>query len=200
MIALLRRAELTVEEMAAELGVTDNAVRAQLATLERDGQVHQHGVRRGSGKPSYSYALTPEFEPFLSRAYIPLLLRLLRELSERMSQEEMVAMLREVGRKWAGEVPQTATDLKSRAIGAKTLLNELGGVTELEEQDGQLIIRGYSCPLAVAVHENPRVCAAVQELLTQLTGVSVTERCDRTGDRARCCFLIGGENGTSRPG
>ena len=52
LVALLRRRELTVDEMATALGVTDNAIRAQLAALERDKLVEQRGVRRGAGKPS----------------------------------------------------------------------------------------------------------------------------------------------------
>ncbi len=36
-VGLLRRGVGTVEELASELEVTDNAVRAHLATLERDG-------------------------------------------------------------------------------------------------------------------------------------------------------------------
>src|SRR3954469_24546948 len=81
LVGLLRRSSLTVEEMASALGVTDNAIRAQLTSMERDGLVRQYGLRRGAGKPSYSYALTPEFEPALSRAYIPFLVRVLRQLA-----------------------------------------------------------------------------------------------------------------------
>jgi predicted ArsR family transcriptional regulator len=50
LVALLRRREHTV----VELGVTDNAIRAQLTGLERDGLVEQRGVRRGAGKPSFA--------------------------------------------------------------------------------------------------------------------------------------------------
>jgi predicted ArsR family transcriptional regulator len=38
-VTLLRRSGRTVEELARELGLTDNGVRAHLATLERDGVV-----------------------------------------------------------------------------------------------------------------------------------------------------------------
>ena len=46
-VTLLRRASRTVDELAAALDLTDNAVRAHLATLERDGIVQQRGARRG---------------------------------------------------------------------------------------------------------------------------------------------------------
>ena len=60
-ITLLRRSDLTVEELARALGLTDNGVRAHLTILERDGIVRQRGsVRRssGGGKPAYIYELT----------------------------------------------------------------------------------------------------------------------------------------------
>src|SRR5207253_7380278 len=44
--ALLRCEGRTVEELAQALDLTDNAVRAHLAILERDDLVRQAGVRR----------------------------------------------------------------------------------------------------------------------------------------------------------
>ena len=52
----MRRAGFTVDELARELDLTNNGVRAHLATLERDGIVRQSGVVRresGGGKPAY---------------------------------------------------------------------------------------------------------------------------------------------------
>jgi predicted ArsR family transcriptional regulator len=65
-------------------------------------------------------------------------------------------------------------------------------VTEVEERGGQLAIRGFSCPLDVVVRENPRVCLAIEPLLSELIGTKVKECCDRSGERARCCFEVSG--------
>ena len=56
-VALLRRGDRTVEELAAALGLTDNAVRAQLALLERENVVRATGVRRDGtvGKPATAW-------------------------------------------------------------------------------------------------------------------------------------------------
>src|SRR5919205_4412865 len=92
-VALLRRATRTVDDLAQALGLTDNAVRAHLATLERDGLVHQEGVRRGSGKPAYAYALTPDAERLFPKPYAAVLDQLLDALDEHMVPEEVEAML-----------------------------------------------------------------------------------------------------------
>ena len=99
-VTLLRRSGRTVEGLARELDLTDNGVRAHLATLERDGIVRQRGSKRhgsGGGKPAYIYELTPEAEGLFSKAYEPVLGRLLDVLSEGLGPEESEALLRGVG-------------------------------------------------------------------------------------------------------
>ena len=56
LIALLRRDTRTVDDLASALNLTDNAVRAHLAALERDGIVRQCGVRR-DGLCSFEHKL-----------------------------------------------------------------------------------------------------------------------------------------------
>jgi predicted ArsR family transcriptional regulator len=38
------------------------------------------------------------------------------------------------------------------------VLDELGGLAELEEEDGTLVIRVYSCPLTTVTSDHPEVC------------------------------------------
>ncbi|TMD68077.1 MAG: ArsR family transcriptional regulator [Chloroflexi bacterium] len=189
-VTLLRRSNRTVEELAQELALTDNAVRAHLLTLERDGIVHQRGARRGSGKPSYVYELTPEAEYLFPKAYGPVLHQLLDVLSEQMSPEEMEIVLRKVGRSIATKWNIPPGDLRTRLDGAVEVLNELGGMAELEAPDEHTYrIRGYSCPLAAAVPGHPEVCRLAETLITELVGVPVQEQCEN--DKApRCCFTV----------
>src|SRR5918998_6021334 len=100
-VALLRRASRTVNELAEALELTDNAVRAHLSTLERDGIVTQVGVRRGTRKPNNAYDLTREAEGLFPKAYAPVLEQLLDVLGERLSGEQQESVLREVGHRLA---------------------------------------------------------------------------------------------------
>src|SRR5947199_8389935 len=70
---LLRTRERTVNELAAELRLTDNAVRAHLASLERDRLVSQSGMKPGVRKPHATYALVPEDEQLFLNAYVRLI-------------------------------------------------------------------------------------------------------------------------------
>jgi len=190
-VTLLRRASRTVEELARELGLTDNGVRAHLATLERDGIVRQRGsVHSGSsGKPAYVYELTPEAEDLFAKAYEPVLRQLLDVLDERVGPEESESLLREVGSRIAGEHDAPTDGLRTRLEAAAGVFNEPGGLAELEERDGSFIIRGYGCPLTAAVQDHPEACRMTETLLTELVGIPVHEHCDR-GERPRCCFEV----------
>jgi predicted ArsR family transcriptional regulator len=191
-VTLLRRSGHTVDELAQDLGLTNNGVRAHLATLERDGIARQRGtVRRGSGggKPAYVYELAPEAEDMFPKAYEPVLLRLLDVLSERLGLEETEALLRAAGRRLAEGRAMPSDDAHARLEAAVNVLNELGGLAELEVRDGAFVIRGHSCPLAAVTPGRPEVCRMAETLLTELAGVPVHERCDR-GERPRCCFEV----------
>jgi len=187
-VSRLRRSEATVEELAAHLGVTDNAVRAQLAALERDGIVRHEGLRRGTRKPSHLYRLSASVEPLLSRLYAPMFVELVRELAARLTPEELSATMRSVGRRLAETLPPAHGDLASRVAAASALLNDLGGVTEVERHGNELVIRGYSCPLSAGGGQSA-VCEAVESLLQVLLGTAVRECCDRESG-ARCCFEV----------
>ncbi|MDQ3950189.1 MAG: helix-turn-helix domain-containing protein [Gemmatimonadota bacterium] len=191
-VALLRRGARTVEELAQSLGLSDNAVRAHLAPLERDGLVKQVGVRRGAGagKPATLYELHPEAEPLFSRAYAPVLRAMLEVIAERMPEEDAEALMRDVGRRLATQLGRDVTgDLHARVHAAAALLGALGGEAYVEKGDDRLQLRGYGCPLSAAVTPRGEVCRAVEALLSGVIGSEVREHCDR-GDRPQCCFHV----------
>lgn len=184
-VVLLRRGLSTVEELATALQLTDNAVRAHLAALERDGLVTQSGLRRGTGKPSYTYALTADAESLFPRAYGEVLHLLLDTLSERMPPEAMEEVLRDVGHRLAENVPPPTGDLRQRVVAATELLGELGGMAEIEEQSSGFTIVGSGCPLARAVAGHPEACCLAETLLADLIGAPVRQVCDAAAQHCR---------------
>jgi predicted ArsR family transcriptional regulator len=188
-ITLLRRSSHTVDELAQALDLTDNAIRAHLATLERDGFVKQRGVRRGSGKPSYVYDLTSDAEYLFPKFYSQVLYQLLQELDERMTSKDLEDLLQAVGRSLAAQWKLPPGDLSTRLEAAIEVLNELGGMAELETGAEAFCIRGYSCPVAAVVPGQPEVCHLVETLLTELVGVPVKEQCERNGT-VKCRFWV----------
>jgi predicted ArsR family transcriptional regulator len=189
-IALLRRGASTVDELSAGLGVTDNAVRAHLQRLERDGVVSATGTRQGpgAGKPATTYRIAPEAEPSLSSAYAPVLTALLQTLAERTPPEELDALMRDVGRRLGPAQPKGGS-LEARVGAAAALISSLGSEIDVERTPDGYLLRGFACPLAAAVRAEPSACLAVEELVEAVVGVPVRERCDRS-DGPRCRFQV----------
>ncbi|MGZ3713911.1 MAG: helix-turn-helix transcriptional regulator [Ktedonobacterales bacterium] len=192
-LTLLRRGAGTVDDVARALGLSDNAVRAHLGALERDGLVRQSGVVRGSvGKPAYAYTLTEEAEHLFPKPYDTVLGLLLDVVTERMSRSEQEAALREVGHRLARGMPPADGTPRTHLLAAVEALNRLGGCAVLEEQGGAVAIRGSSCPLASVVADHPGACLLAATLVSDITGVLFEARC-APGEPPRCRFERAGQ-------
>jgi predicted ArsR family transcriptional regulator len=189
-VRLLRRSERTVDDLAASLDLTDNAVRSHLATLERDGLVEQHGLRRGERRPAHIYGLTANAERLFPRGYEPVLDVLLTIFGERLPPEELEAALRDVGRRLAVEYDGSgATNPRDRIPSAVAVLEALGGLLEVEDEGDRVRLRGYGCPLAGVTTNHPVACRLAEALVEQIVGAPVRECCERT-EHPRCQFEI----------
>jgi predicted ArsR family transcriptional regulator len=190
-VTLLRAGNRSVDELAGALGLTDNAVRAHLAVLQREQIIESIGVRReGSvGKPAAIYAIAPGAQPLVSRAYSPLLAAHLAELRAHAIPSAMRKLLKRVGRRMLSSRERATGALEARAQAASNLLNELGGSTHVERDADAFLICGHGCPLSEAVVASPEVCGAVEQMLTDLTGARVVESCDRKGS-PNCLFRV----------
>jgi predicted ArsR family transcriptional regulator len=186
-LRLLRRRERTVNELAAELKLTDNAVRTHLSALERDGLVEPYRSEpRGLGKPPVLYRAAAGADEVLPKGYAPVLGALLEALSARFPAEEVEAVLRDAGRRAAGG--RAEGDLQARVEAAVEILGRLGGEGEVRKE-GSLAIRGYSCPVAAVVPGHPEVCRLAESLVAAIVGLPVVEECER-GARPHCRFRV----------
>ncbi|HEX2910857.1 MAG TPA: ArsR family transcriptional regulator [Chloroflexia bacterium] len=188
-ILLLRRTTRTVEELAQILGLTDNAVRAHLAALERDGLIEQSGSKRGSGKPAFTYDLSAEAESLFPKPYSVVLGSLLDVLSEEMPPQKLENLLKATAQRLAEAYKKPTGNIPARLEAGTRLLNELGGLAELKETEGNYIIRGFSCPLAAVVTGHPQLCKLAETLLNEYTGLPLQENCERN-DRLNCTFIL----------
>ena len=194
-VTILRRSPCTVDELAEQLNLTDNAVRAHLSTLERDGLVRQSGLRRGPRKPHFTYILTPEADGLFPKAYDALLNQLISVLKLRLSPAEIEEVLREVGRAIAAEAPAgKRDDLHGRVQTALKVLEAIGGAAQAEDQDDKIVIQASGCPLAAAVSVHPQVCQLAESLVAEIVKAPVEEHCNREG-RPKCRFEISHKKG-----
>ncbi len=186
-VTMLRGGDRTVSEFAEALKVTDNAVRAHLTALERDGLVEQAGSRKGPRKPNMIYALTPAAGHLFPREYAVILGHLLAELKARHPPEAVTELVRAVGRRMASTYRATVTGRTEDCPGqALAVLRDLGGFCRSEERDGAVVLSCSDCPLAGVVADHPEVCSLVEAVLADVLGVPVREKCQPR----QCAFEI----------
>jgi DeoR family suf operon transcriptional repressor len=191
-LTLIRRGRQTVEELAAALELTDNAVRNHLATLERDALIQRAGVRRsaGAGKPALLYQPHPDAEDLFSRAYPSVLTTVIESLVRACPPDQIDEVLRDAGRRLAQQAGGRASgSLENRVRAAVAVLTALGGDVGVTREEGALRIRGSGCPLSATVSKQPELCRAVETLVAEVTGAK-TRTCCEHGERPRCCFAI----------
>ncbi len=195
-VTLLRNGSLTVNDLASDLGLTDNAVRAHLLSLERDGIVAQAGMVKGFRKPHYSYALTDEARGLFPAAYDSLFNQLLGVIKGRMVGAVVKDILTEVGRKLGRLRGPREKSFDDRLAGALEAIGELGGAAKVERENSHVRLKSEGCPFAEAVAEHPEVCKVTEAMLSEMVGAPVLETCDRTGS-PRCAFEIDGSGGSA---
>lgn len=186
----LREGAKTVNELAAELALTDNAVRAHLATLERDRLVEQGELVKGHRKPHFSYRLTDEAHHLFPTPYHSLLNRTFDALKRRWPLGVVLEVMRDVGRT-IGLSREPNGNADERVNAALEALADVGGSAVLVNEDGRRVIKSDACPFAEAVTEHPEVCKMAEAMVEEVIGSEVREVCDRSGGLPRCRFEIG---------
>jgi len=189
LLRLLRRSRLTITALAARLGLTDNAVRTHISALSRNGLVEERGSQRDTGgKPARLYDLTRGGEELFPKAYAPILSGLIAEIESMDGPGHAQDLLRSLGQRVGRAKPHAGTPAE-RVAEAAEALRDLGGDIDVIATEHGWRLQGYGCPLSAVTAKDPRVCVLAQELVSEVAGQPVLERCDHTG-RPRCAFVI----------
>ena len=189
-VLLLRESGKTVNEIAEKVDLTDNAVRAHLLALDRDGLVRQVGTTKGFRKPHAVYGLTDDARHLFPKAYDSILNKLISVLKRRLSPKVVLDVMRDVGRDVASpEMKSRDGSLRDRLNNALVALESLGGSARIVERGDQFSIESDSCPFADVVSEHPEVCKATEATVQEIVGRPVKEKCDRSG-LPKCRFSI----------
>jgi predicted ArsR family transcriptional regulator len=190
-LSLVRGGPIAIPEIAGTTGLSANAVRFHLESLEAEGLVELVGTREqtGPGKPAAMYMVTAEADLSFSRAYAPVLAACVAELRGVMSAKELTAFLRRVGKRLGRNAALKNKPLPARVRAASEFLNAVGGLTSVTRTEKGYEIIGRGCPLSAVVEREPCACQAVEGLVTEIVGTRAVERCDRTS-RPSCCFEV----------
>ncbi len=166
--ALRRRHAASAVDLAGEFGLSPNAVRQQLVTLERDGYVVERSVRRGPTKPTLEYSLTESAEGLFPQRYDRMLGAVLREVKASFGSDGLATVLGRLGQHEAEKyrAKLTAPDVKGRAGQLAAMLQSKGVEADvIETAAGAVELREHNCPYAKTVGEHPEVCSIIHTVL-----------------------------------
>jgi len=187
--ALRRRHSASAVDLAGEFGLSTNAVRQQLLTLERDGYVMERAVRRGPTKPTLEYSLTSSAETLFPQRYDLMLNAVLRQVKDNFGEAGLGTVMDGMGKRAVEKyrARMTATDAKGRATELAAALRDEGVEADVIELDGVVQLREHNCPYAKTVTEHPEVCSIIHTVLhdTVAAGAKQVESIATGGDTCR---------------
>ncbi|MBC7228752.1 MAG: L-2-amino-thiazoline-4-carboxylic acid hydrolase [Thermoflexales bacterium] len=166
------RGQATVNELTRELGLTAVTIRHHLDVLHRDGLIGPPQILRkaGPGRPQHVYRLAGEAEELFPKKYDRLTDALLEELEERMSPEELNAVIDGVAERMARQVSAEG-DLSARVGALLEFLNGLGYLATAQEEDGGYRIAVANCPYERVARRHGLPCKVDSRLIALVTGV-----------------------------
>jgi predicted ArsR family transcriptional regulator len=176
--ALRRRHGASAIDLAAEFGLSTNAVRQQLLFLERDGYVVERSVKRGPTKPTLEYSLTPNADTLFPQRYDLMLNAVLTEVKASFGPGAVAKVFAGLGDRAAARfrARMKAPDAKGRAAELAEILRERGVDADLVElPNGHIELREHNCPFVNTVVEHPEVCSIIHSVLRENVSPETTQ-------------------------
>lgn len=190
------RAGLSIDELAAALGITRTAVRQHLAALEAEGYVAKGEERKTAGRPGRSYCLTPKGLALFPRQYSWFSGVLLEAVRAERGSEGLAEWLRSIAGPLAESLAPRLAGKQGQARLDEVLriMDELAFEARLvdePERFGARAIEASNCIYHELAAKHPEVCQLDLVLLGRLTGAELHhQECIVRGGSV-CRFVLG---------
>lgn len=193
-LMLKTKSNLTVSEMAIELGITEMAVRRHLNTLEKEQLIQTEQVRQPMGRPVYVYSLTEKAHDLFPKHYAELSIEFLKDLEQLDGKEKVEQLFRlrsaRLVQKYREKLEGLNLEEKIKALTA--LQNEKGYMATWEKiGEGHFIFRENNCPISDVAREFSTACSCELSFFQQLLAPAQVE-CNHAGakDGEVCTYTI----------
>ena len=193
-LELLLKSEepLTVQCVAAAVGISRNAAHQRLAAMEREGLIERGSVVPTGGRPSRGFHLSPSGRETFPRQYSLLAKQLLGELSQILGPDELRAAMRRIGKMLASTMAERAGANGDEALIA-ALMRELGYESRVVDGPNGPEIEAHNCVFHELAKSDRAICEVDLSLLEALSGKAVDHRrCMALGERS-CRFAFATE-------
>ncbi|MGR8980503.1 MAG: helix-turn-helix transcriptional regulator [Gammaproteobacteria bacterium] len=195
-LLLNRKGGLSIDEIAASVAISRNAVQQHINKLEREGLVEMGALNKTAGRPVRTFVLTEAGVNSFTKQYAWFSGLILADLKEQKGSEVFQRYLHNL----ACSLSQTflpkfeGRPANERLSELLKLMNELGfhaGVAE-PSTTGRQTIRAINCIYHDLAQKNEEICEFDRALITSLLGKEIDHtECMAKGGSA-CCFQIRG--------
>jgi predicted ArsR family transcriptional regulator len=182
----------TVTDLIRSMGVTRTAVTEQLNELVTAGFVEQSAERLpGRGRPRHLYKATDTALALLfssnQRLVVPAIWQAIGDIG---GEELKNKVLKKVSRTLAEHYNSVVTAKKprDRLRQLVEMLVEEGGILEMMEEDGQVVLYKRSCPFISMIDDKHTICSVDIDMMAQVVGRPLRRTaCRHDGDP--CCKI-----------
>lgn len=189
---LRRKGRASAETIAADLGVTPNAVRQHLTNLERDRLVVSHPERRARGRPSLLFSLTERADSVFPKRYGQLATMVLQEVQDIGGPEALDEIFARVAARHADaiehEIEGLAFDEKLKRVVA--WIGRAGTLADQQEVAEGVQITIHNCPFRNTALKFPQVCTITPHLMSRLLGSAVSQSDSIHRRDPYCSFVV----------
>ena len=191
---LLKRGEVTAQDLAEKLDISPQAIRKHLKDLETEGLIYHTAEQLGMGRPQFIYALTTAGRDRFPDSYNQFAVNFLDTLIDTLGKEQVSEVLQ---KQW-----QRKAQHYKLQLGGGTLKQRLEKLAELRRSEGYVtewfpvegtegfIFTEYNCAIAHVAESFPSVCGHELEMFATVLDCSVERTHWMVNGEHRCGYLI----------
>lgn len=190
LIKLKKQGTLSIQEMAAQVGITEMGIRRHLYALQKDKYVRTTICRQPLGRPAYLYSLTDKAAELFVSSYDALATELIDEMTDmagssfvlRLFERRRVKLLQKYTRLVEG------LGLEERAAVLAQMQNDEGYMAELrKDADGNYWLEEANCPIARVAARYQQACQCELSLFSEVLQTRV-ERVECMAEGGKKCL------------
>jgi len=191
---LLKRGELTAQDLAEKLEISPQAIRKHLKDLETEGLIYHTVEQLGMGRPQFIYALTTVGRDRFPDSYNQFAVNFLDTLIDTLGKEQVSKVLH---KQWQ----RKAENYKSH-LGAGSVRQKLEKLAEIRRAEGYVtewfpventenfVFTEYNCAIAHVAESFPSVCGHELEMFATVLDCPVERTHWMVDGEHRCGYLV----------
>ena len=191
LLELKKAQPLSARALATRFGLTAQALRRHLKTLEEDGVVQYRREVKGVGGPVFAYSLTPHGEALFPKDYLGALAEALQIVREEQGDAGVSRIFERRWRVIAEQIRPQLADLpaEERARRLGELLTSHGYMATVVPRPDGVEIREHNCAMRAVAERFPEACRAEAQFIAEMLGGEV-ERVAHVLDGCAACEYV----------